>query len=174
MIRFLLCLFNGFLLLLFILLGIAVQTSLLTSIAFSWLQLFFSIFGVIWVALERSLEEGGILVLLIGYITELNSTAPSGLISLSLMITYLVIRFFSRYFLIRSWVFFSLISAFGYVLYRVSGSLFLWILKSKTPDTLTFLRTVFYGAVSNALLAIWVFPLLEKLDAVTLSASHSD
>src|SRR5262245_36686835 len=84
-------------LVLLVILGVAIQTSLFASYPFLYLQPDFVLLAVMWCALHRGFSEGGALTLIFAEIAEAHSAAPQGIFLASYMAIYLLVRFAARF-----------------------------------------------------------------------------
>src|SRR4051812_24788389 len=90
--------FNGPALILLVMLGVALQTSLFNSYPLMYLQPDLVIIAVIWCALRRDFFEGGVLTLIFARIAELHSSAPAGVFLITYMSVYLLGRLTNKLF----------------------------------------------------------------------------
>lgn len=174
MTRILLRALNGPFLIILVTLGIALQTSLFTSWPLTYLQPDVVLLVVVWCALRRGLEEGGLVTLIIANISEVHSAAPQGLYLISYMVVYLTIRGASRFLVIPSLISYAMLVLMGSVLWRLSGLLVLHLLGASANQwrhTLTFL---FLGAALEAVYSLWIFRWLERFDWVTFKNARAE
>lgn len=154
-------------LILIAILGISIQTSLFYSYPLLYLQPDIVLLLVVWCGLHRDFTEGGILTLIISYITETQSGCPSGSFMTSYMFVFLMIRWLNQVLQITGISSLLLLTMFASVLWKTSNLLivhFLGFGSNQWRHTLTLLLP---GAVMQAIVGIWIYRLLDKLDWVT-------
>ncbi len=174
MTRIILRTLNTPLLLLFVIVGIALQSSLFSSWPLLYFQPDIALLIVIWCALKRGFEEGGIVTLIISEICEIHSAAPQGLYLVSYMVIYLLVRASSRFFVIPSLFSFSMVTLISSMVWKLVGLLILYFLGASANQwrhTLTFL---FLGAAIEATFSIWVCQWLEKFDWITFKNARAE
>src|SRR4051812_18359453 len=96
MIRIVLRLLNSPALLLLSLVGVAIQTSLFASSPLNYIQPDILLILIVWCALKRDFTEGGVLTLILGNIAEIHSSSPQGVMLVSYMAIYLLVRLSSK------------------------------------------------------------------------------
>ncbi len=107
-------------------LAIALQTSLFEPTPLNYLQPDCVLWVVIWCALHRSFTEGGVLVLILGNISEIHSSAPQGSLMLVYMALFLSVRFASRLIVLPNRTSMILMTMAAFVLTRAFNLLLLW------------------------------------------------
>ncbi|MEO5970095.1 MAG: hypothetical protein ABIQ95_09220 [Bdellovibrionia bacterium] len=164
MTRLILRLLNAPFLILIVAIGIALQSSLFCTWPLIYLQPDVILPVVVWCALKRNFDEGGIITLIIANMGEIHSAAPSGIFLLSYMIVYLLVRAASRYFVIQSLISFAVVTLISSAGWTLIGQLILYLLgisASQWKHTLTFMLL---GACIEGVFSIWAFKWLEKFD----------
>jgi hypothetical protein len=158
---------NTPLLLLMVMLGIALQTSLFYSYPLLYLQPDIVLLAVIWCGLRRTFLEGGILTLILGNIAEIHSGVPQGIFLTSYMIIYLAIRGFAQVALIprlSTLILITLISSVAWKLLNLGMLHFLDLSANQWKHTIAL---IFPGAVMQGIIGVWVYRFLERYDWVT-------
>jgi cell shape-determining protein MreD len=152
-------------LLIFILvLFIAVQTTVFSYYPMIYFQPSLALLAVVWIGLKRRFEEGGWMVLALGYVVELFSSVPQGVVMLSLILTYFWVRLANRWILLS--VDFAVVglTLFSSLLMRV---LTLILLKLLDVDGEFFFYTwhfLILGAGIDAVLGIWAYDVFAQYD----------
>lgn len=167
---------------LFILLGtfaIAIQTSLFAPWPLSPFKPDPVLWLVIWCALRRPFIEGGILVLLLGNILEIHSSAPRGLPIALYMAVFLAVAGANRLLVIPNFKSYATVTTIAHALGHLFGIALLGFLGAftgsgtgwgwKTALFLVLPRSAIEGALS-----IWIYPWLEKFDTATYKIARSE
>lgn len=154
-------------LLLIALIGIAVQGSLFYSYPFLYLQPDLVLLLVIWASLRRSFFEGGILTLLLGYFTEIHSSAPSGLFLSSYMSIFLLSRFFAKVLVVPDLSGMVAFAIFGSLTWKLVGLGILAYLDAAQGQWRHTISLMLPAAVIEGIFSIWIFRLLDRFDWVT-------
>lgn len=175
MTRWLLRTLNPVTLLFFVVMGVAVQTSLFTFWILPYVQPDLILIGVIWCALRRKILEGGIITLTLAEIAEVNSAAPAGTYFVVYMATYLVLRLAAHLLVIpdhRSYVLVTFISSvlgklvsLGIAQLMGVDSIALW------PSSLIF---VFSVGTATATLSYWLYRWLDRFDWITFKHPRAE
>jgi hypothetical protein len=175
MTRLILRLLNAPLLILLVAVGLAFQSSLFRT----WPLLFFQpnviLPVVVWCALRRGFDEGGIITLIVANMGEIHSAAPSGVFLLSYMLVFLIVRVASRIFVIRSlfsFIMVALVSSIGQKLSSLAILYLLGVIGGQISgqggglwnSTLPF---ILFQAGIESLFSIWAFKAFEKFDWAT-------
>jgi hypothetical protein len=155
-----------------LLVGISIQTSLLSGGPVIWVQPCFPALIVSWAAIKRPFEQGGIMTLCVGFAAQMHTSAPSGFLGLSLVFIFCHGYTLSKMFFLQSRKLFSLLTGLHFIIYRLSIWALVWVFYSKTTDPLHLAKECAFGAAATALVAMLVFPLFEKLDEVTLQTEQ--
>lgn len=174
MTRILLRALNSPVLLLLVLVGIAIQSSLFNSWPLYYLQPDFSLLVVIWCALRRGFEEGGILTLLIGEINEIHSAAPSGVHLICYMTVYLMVRLSSRVVVLPTLLTYAVMALLGSMVWKLSSLLVLTLLGAGANQWRHTITYLFFGAAAEAICSLWVYRWLDKLDWLTFKNLKAD
>lgn len=174
MTRIILRALNGPILVLLIAVGIAIQSSLFTSWPLLYFQPDIVLLTVIWCALRRNFEEGGIITLIIADICELHSASPQGYYLMTYMAVYLLLRAASRFLVLPSILSYSMVTIACSISFKLVGLFLLYLLGgsgNQWRHTLTFL---FLGAAVEGTFSVWFYPWLDKLDWVTYKHARSE
>lgn len=174
MTRTLLRALNTPVLILLVIIGLAVQSSLFTSWPLYYFQPDFVLLAVVWCALRRSFEEGGIITLIISNISEIHSSAPQGIHLIGYMTVYFFMRAASKFFVIPnlfSYAMFTLMSSMIWKLVGLGVLYFLGKSENQWRHTITYL---FLDASVGAAYSLWVFRWLEKFDWVTFKNARAE
>jgi len=164
---------NPVLLVLFVLIASAIQTSLFNSYPLLYLQPDCILLAVMWVSLKRPFTEGGILTLIFANIAEVHSSATQGVLLLTYMLIFLILKALDRYLLLRqltSLVSLTLFVSIAWKLLSLGLLLLLGVASNQWRHTFTLLLP---GAVMEGVVSIWVFRWLEKFDIVTQRDARS-
>lgn len=167
---------NSPVLILFVMLGIALQSSLFSSWPLLYFQPDVVLLAVVWCALRRGFEEGGILTLIMAEISEIHSSAPQGLHMISYMVVFLLVRGSARFLVIPSLFAYAILTLMGSILWKLTGLFVLYLLGASANQwkhTITFL---FIGAAVEGALSLWVYRWLERYDWITyknIRAEHA-
>lgn len=158
---------NPFIFVLLMMAGVALQTSLFREYPMMYLQPDVLLIGIVWCAFKRSLFEGGILTLIFANIAEVHSATPQGFFFVLFMAIYLLIRASDYYLLLNrgiSLVWVTIYASIGLKLMTIGLEYWMGI----TTRNLKFTFAIApFGIVIEALVAIWLFQLLEKFDKLT-------
>lgn len=152
---------------LFVTLGVALQSSLFSSWPFSYFQPDIVLLAVIWCSLRRNFIEGGILTLIFANLSEVHSASPQGLFLITDMALYLIVRAGSRFLVIPTLMHYTILAMAGSMIWKLLSATVLYLLAGTTSGlrhTLTFL---ILGAAVEGFFSIWLFKWLEKFDWIT-------
>jgi hypothetical protein len=167
MTRIILRALNAPILIFFVIIGVALQSSLFSSWPLLYFQPDVVLLAVVWCALRRNFTEGGIITLIVSNLSEIHSAAPQGLFFISYMAVYLLVRAASRFLVIPSLFSYAMITSLSSMLWKLTGLLVLYLLGAsgnQWKHTITFL---FSGAAIEGIVSIWIYRWLEKFDWVT-------
>ncbi len=176
MIRIILRTLNTPLLIFFVLVSIAIQSSLFTSWPLHYFQPDFVLLAVIWCAMRRGFLEGGVTTLIIAEMSEIHSATPQGLNLISHMVIFLLVRAASRFLIITSLSSYATLTLVSSMVWKLTGLGVLYLLgisANQWKHTLTFL---FIGAAVEGAFSLWVYRWLDRFDWVTfknLRAEHA-
>lgn len=174
MTRIILRALNSPLFILFVAIGVALQSSLFASWPLMYLQPDCVLLAVIWCSLRRNFEEGGILTLIFANISEIHSAAPQGVYLISYMLVYLVVRAATRFVIMPTAFSFAIITMLGSVFWKLTGLTVLYLLgvsANQWKHTLTYL---FLGAAIEGLFALFMIRWLDKFDWVTFKNARAE
>lgn len=174
MTRFLLKSLNPVILVLFAILGVAIQSSLFTFSLLPYLQPDVLLLVVIWCALRRKFFEGGVLTLIVGQIAENHSASPSGTYMILYMTVYLGLRSAARLLVIpdlRSYVTVALVAG---VLTKVGALAFVQLLGVPVVAWKHNLVMILPNTVATAIVGKWVFQGLDRFDWVTFKNARAE
>lgn len=174
MTRIILRALNGPILILAIILGISLQSSLFSSWPFLYFQPDIVLLVVVWCALRRGFEEGGIITLIIAEMAEIHSGAPQGLYLISYMAVYLMVRGGSRFLVIPTLFSYAVLALAGSILWKLVGLLVLYLLgvsANQWKHTITFL---FLGAAIEGAFSLWIYRWLDRFDWVTFKNARAE
>lgn len=172
MTRIILRLLNAPLLVLFVAIGIALQSSLFTFWPFIYLQPDFVLLVVVWCAFRRNFEEGGWITLMISNMSEIHSISPQGLHLISYMSVFLLLRIASKFLVISNIFSYSMSTVIGSLLFKVVGMIVLHLLGVNGVQWKHALAFLVFGSLVEGLFSIWVFRGLEKFDSVTFKSAR--
>jgi cell shape-determining protein MreD len=174
MTRIILRALNGPILVIFIIVAVAVQSSLFSSWPLLYLQPDFVLLAVVWCAFRRNFGEGGVITLIIANISEIHSAAPQGLYLISYMVVYLMMRTASRFFVIPTLFSYAILTLLSSVIWKLVGLLVLYLLGASANQwrhTFTFLLI---GSAIEAIISVWVYRWLEKFDWITFKHARAE
>ncbi len=174
MTRIILRALNGPILVCFIILGVALQSSLFSSWPLFYLQPDLVLLAVFWCAFRRSFGEGGIITLIVSNISEIHSAAPQGLYLISYMIVYLSMRAASRFFVVPTLFSYAMLTLLSSIIWKMVGLFVLYLLGASANQwrhTLTFLLI---GSAVQAVVSLWVYRWLEKFDWYTFKNARAE
>jgi hypothetical protein len=169
--RTLLNILNPVILILLVLLGVALQTSLFVTHPLSYLQPDVILLATLWCALYRSFTEGGFLTLAFGNIAEIHSASPQGLFLCTYMLVFLGICALSRYAEVRSSTAFVLLSFFSSFFWKFSSLVLLHFMGLGFNQWRHTLFHIVPGAIMVSLLSIWIYRFLRWVDRVTFKGN---
>ena len=125
MIRLILRALNGPFLILFVAMGIAIQSSLFASWPLLYFQPDVVLLVVVWCALRRNFTEGGVITLIVAEMSEIHSATPQGLYLISFMTVFLLVRSASRFLVIPSLFSYAMLTLGSSVAWKLTGLLVL-------------------------------------------------
>jgi hypothetical protein len=167
MTKIILRLLNAPILLLIVVIGVALQTSLFNSYPFEYLQPDVVLVAVIWCALKREFTEGGILTLILADIAEIHSSSPAGLFMISYMLVYLGVRLANRLLVLPTFSSLITLTLCASVAWKLGNLAVLDMMGLSGNQWRHTLVLLLPGAVVQGVLAIWVFRWLERFDWLT-------
>jgi hypothetical protein len=172
MIRILLRTLNAPILIGFVILGIALQTSLFNAWPASYFQPDTVLWIVIWCSLKRNFEEGACIVLIIAEIAEIHSAAPQGTWMLCYMAVFLILRAISQFTLIPTFFSYTSVTCCAFFLLKISHFLVLNLLGSHINEQhFSFMATT---AAVETLAAPWIYRHLHQFDVLTFKNPQAD
>jgi hypothetical protein len=174
MTRIILRALNSPLFILFVILGVGLQSSLFASWPLMYFQPDCVLLAVIWCALRRNFEEGGILTLIFSNIAEIHSAAPQGVYLISYMLVYLAVRATTRLVIMPTAFSFATVTMVSSIFWKLSGLVVLYLLgvsANQWKHTLTYL---FLGAAVEGVFALFMIRWLDKFDWVTFKNARAE
>ncbi len=174
MTRIILRALNGPFLIFFIALGIAFQSSLFITWPFHYFQPDLVLLAVVWCALRREFEEGGILTLVMGEMTEIHSSSPSGLYLISYMAVYLMVRGSARLLVIPSLFSYAVLTLVSSIVWKLIGLIVLHLLGGSANQWKHTVSFLLIGAAIEAAFSLWVYRWLERLDWITFKNARAE
>lgn len=167
MTRILLRYVNAPALLLLVILGVALQTSLFASYPLMYLQPDVVLIVVVWCALRRGFFEGGLLTLIVAEIAESHSASTRGLFLITYMAIFLLVRLASRLFVIPSLASLVMVTILASIAWKLGTFGVLRLLGAEANQWRHTLVLLLPGAVVEGAAAIWIFRWLERFDLAT-------
>ena len=163
---------NPIFLCLIVLFGIGIQTSLFREPPLHYFQPDIVLIAVIWCALRRDFAVGGIITLVLGELAEIHSAAPSGIMLMLYLLVYFSVRLVMRLIVLPDLTALVLLTLGASVAWHIGNLVILMMLGVEVSfaHTLTYL---FPGAVSDGLLALWAFKLLDRFDWLTFKSRRA-
>lgn len=174
MIRIILRALNAPILIFLVAIAIALQSSLFLSWPLLYFQPDIILLVVVWCALRRGFEEGGLVTLIIANIGEIHSATPRGLFLISYMGVYLLVRASSRFITIPNLFSYAMVTLVASIVWKLLGLLVLYLLgvsANQWKHTLTFLLL---GAAIEGTISLWIYRWLDQLDWMTFKNTKAD
>lgn len=165
---------NPIFLVLLALLSLSIQTTLFSSYILRFLQPDIIVILVVWMSLRRKITEGGVLTLIFAYVAEINSGSTKGLLLISYLYVYLLIRLMNRYLLLGATHKLFSVTIFCSLAVMAAQWIVLKLLNINIFSWTNIARSFALSTLSTALFGLWVFPLLEKLDQLTYRYTPSE
>lgn len=144
--------------------GIAIQTSLFNSYPLSYLQPDVVLIAVVWCGLRRSFSEGGTLTLIFAEIAEIHSSAPQGILLLSYIIIFLLVRLSDRILVIPRLSSYVILTLACSILWKFTYLIELRLLGIGANQWKHMLSLLFPGAVMEGVFGIWIYRWLDRFD----------
>lgn len=174
MIRIFLRALNGPLLLLLVAIALAIQSSLFFPWPLPYFQPDIVLLILLWCALQRGFEEGGIIVLISANMNEIHSAAPQGLFLIGYMGVYLMIRAASRYVIIPNRFSFGVSAIIGSLLLKAITWFVLYLLGTSLIYLQYSWLSSLFGAAVDGAFCFACYGLLEKFDWMTYKSVCAD
>lgn len=174
MTRIILRALNAPLLIFFVAIGVALQSSLFSSWPLMYFQPDVVLLIVVWCALRRKFEEGGIITLLIANLNEIHSAAPQGLHLISYMAVFLLVRGASRFLVIPSLFSYAMLTSFSSMAWKLVSLLVLYLLGTSANQWKHTVTYLFIGAAVEGVFSLWVYRWLERFDWVTFKNARAE
>lgn len=149
------------------LIGVAIQTSFFTFWILPYLQPDTVLIVVLWCALRRSFLEGGILTLILANFAEVHSASPGGLLMITYMMIYLLVRLASRLLVIPDLRSYQWVTVVAGITTKLLSLSIVYLLGMSVGQWDHILRFLIPGALMNALLGHWIYPALNRFDQKT-------
>jgi hypothetical protein len=131
------------------------------------------IFWVFWFATERRFEAGGLLTLLIAHLSEAYTSSPRGVIVVSSILVYFVIRSLVHFFVIYPSKSFIPLTLFSCVCFKLFHLLALGQLDLAIRQWQWSLMTLFFSTLTTTWIGTTFYPLFVKLDELTFHREPS-
>ena len=170
MIRIILRALNGPILVILLAIGIALQSSLFHSWPLHYFQPDLVLIVVLWCALKRGFEEGGIITLILANISEAHSSVPQGIFLINYMTIYLLMRASSRLILVPTLFSFAFITACASILWKITAWFVLYLLGSTLASGKHALTATILGAFIEGIFAFVFYGWFEKFDWMTFKS----
>jgi len=174
MTRTLLRALNTPLLILFVIIGLAIQSSLFAPWPLNYFQPDFVLLTVVWCALRRNFGEGGVITLFIANASEIHSSAPQGTHLVSYMAVYFFMRSASQFFVIPNLFSYAMFTLISSIIWKLVGLLILHLLGASGNQWRHTLTYLFLDASVGAAYSLWVFRWLEKFDWITFKNARAE
>ena len=158
---------NAPLFLLIVIITMAVSTSLFNSDLLKYFQPDVVLIAVIWCALRRRFTEGGMLTLILAMVAESHSSAPRGFLMINYMTLYLLVRAFSRYFVISNYTSLIKMTMLSAVVWKVSHLITLAFMNTAQPQIRHTLIQLLPSSMMAGLFGFFAFKGLEIFDRLT-------
>jgi rod shape-determining protein MreD len=174
MIRIVLRFLNTPILIILVAVGVAIQSSLFYSWPLSFFQPDVVLLVVVWCALKRHFEEGGIITLIIASINEIHSAAPQGFFMINYMLIYLLIRAASRIIMVPTIYSFSMASMWAFLGWKLFSLVLLNLFGAPLRTWQYNLSLLLIGSVVEGVLAYGLYRWFEKFDWITYKNSKAE
>jgi len=155
---------NAPLFVLIVAIGVAIQSSLFNSYPLLYLQPDVVLIAVIWCALRRGFDEGGILTLIFAAVAESHSSAPQGLFMIAYMAVYLGARIANKVLVIPSLSTMVMMTMAASIGWKFVYMLVLTLMGHSSGQWRHMLWLLFPSAAMAGATAIWVLRWLERFD----------
>lgn len=129
---------------------------------------------LLWIGMRREFVEGGVLSLLLGYLSELHSAAPAGLFMVQAMTTFLIVHFFNYQFQVLNKRSLLLVGALSSVFSHLLILFVLFLLNKADNQWLSTLRLLAPSAIVHAFLIGPVFKFFHRFDHWTLKNPNAE
>jgi len=173
MIRLVLQALNAPAMVLFVGIGVALQTSLFTSYPLNYLQPDVILIAVIWCSLRRGFVEGGILTLLFADIAEIHSASPAGVLLVTYMGVFLMVRLASKLVVITGMTTTIILTLAASIFWKFAYLAVLLALGAGSNQWRHLFSLLFPGAVMEGLIGIWLYRWLDRFDWVTYKSDRA-
>lgn len=147
-----------------VLIGISLQTSLFSSYPLLYLQPDVVLLAVIWCALRRDFTEGGVLTLIFAGIAEIHSGAPKGLFLSAYMAIYLTIKGMSKVLVIPGLSVLVGLTLFASIVWKLVILWILYLMDAAENQWRHTLALLLPGAVMEGIVGTWVYRWLDQFD----------
>ena len=166
--------FNPLFFVLYYLGCIFVQSALFIKSPWSYFQSDLLVIFVLWFALRRNFTEGGVLSLVIGYLTESHSSVPKGTFALAAILLFLSIRTFNYYFVISQWsALLTLTLTFSFVFKCIHFLILIFIhLSSRHWEYALYYLPL--PIVMNGFIGFYLYKTFDRLDRFTTKELNED
>ncbi len=154
--------------------ALALQGTLFNNASLAFFQPDMVLFLVLWVAMKRDFEEGGILTLIFGYLVEIKSGAPKGLFITNYMLIFLMGRFLYRNFQILNRRSLILVGIGASLFSRLDILFILYLLNKADNEWFHTLQLLAPTMIIHGALIPLVFRLLYKFDFWTLKNPEAE
>lgn len=120
---------------------------------------------VIYIAIAFDRPSDIFIAFILGYIFDVFSGSPGGLFAMMRTVTFVVVRFLNMNFFSKNALFFIIIT----FIISIIDSIYLgYQFDSFESGFITIFLNALYFALTNALTAIWMYPLLLKIEEIYL------
>ncbi len=153
--------------------GLMIQSTMFGVGILRYLQPDFVLLIVLWLSLKRSLNEGAIFVLILGYLAELSTSAPRGLLMSVYFSIFLAARLVHQQLQVIRPKTLALVSGVCGVMSKIGILFILYLLNKAENQALMTLKLVIPHGIVQALLGPFAFQFLLRFDQWTLKAPGS-
>ena len=174
MIRILLRALNGPILILILAFGIALQSAVFHLWPLRYFQPDLVLIAVLWCALRRGFDEGGIVTLILANIAEVHSSVPQGIFLISYVSIYLLMRASSRLIIIPSVISFAIIASLASILWKIAVFFVLYLLGTPLSLGKFSITSFFLGALIEGVFAFVLYGWLERFDWITFKSIKAE
>ena len=156
------------------LIAMALQGTLFNNSSLAFFQPDIILFLVLWLAMKRDFEEGGILTLVLGYLVELKSAAPRGIFLTNYMFIFLIARFLYKNFQVLNRRSLILVGIGASLFSRLDILFILYLLNKADNEWFHTLQLLAPTMIVHAALIPFVFKFLYRFDFWTLKNPEAE
>jgi rod shape-determining protein MreD len=145
-----------------------IQSTLFTSYPLTFLQPDGILLLTLWISMRRNFTEGGLLVLMLGYLIEIHSSAPRGMYMTHGIFIFLMTHFLSKNFHVLNKRSLILVGASMAVLSRLIILFILYLLNRADNEWRYSIQLILPSAIIHGALIPFAFQFFHRFDLWTL------